>query len=162
MESCYRIPSLLFIPATGAQQKGGDGRLVAVMESKHGRVCGDGVNSTLVMRTSTDLGKSWGLPSFPFKKYASNRKWGQPQMTYERVTHTALLMFSNETLSKSPGGVQSLKSVLQVRTQHLQHSLLVVTCVLIDAYLLLASVLTDRKYGRRSDLDAPRPGTECG
>lgn len=84
------------------------------MESKHGRVCGDGVNSTLVMRTSTDKGSSWSAPSFPFKEYASNRKWGQPQMTYDRVTRTAFLMFSNETLSKSPGGVQSLNSVLQI------------------------------------------------
>eukprot|EP01043_Picozoa_sp_COSAG02_P050718 COSAG02_NODE_5246_length_4507_cov_629.114111_4_plen_345_part_00 len=114
MESCYRIPSLLFVPAVDAQHEGPAGRLVAVMESKHGHVCGDGVNSTLVMRTSTDKGSSWSAPSFPFKEYASNRKWGQPQMTYDRVTRTALLMFSNETLSKSPGGVQSLNSVLQI------------------------------------------------
>ena len=31
------------------------GALLAVLESKHGHVCGDGVNSTLVMRRSTDF-----------------------------------------------------------------------------------------------------------
>jgi hypothetical protein len=37
-------------------------------------------------------------------------------MTFDAVTHTALLMFSNETISKSPGGVQSLASVLQIKS----------------------------------------------
>ena len=37
-------------------------------------------------------------------------------MTFDALTHTALLMFSNETISKSPGGVQSLTSVLQIKS----------------------------------------------
>jgi sialidase-1 len=72
------------------------------------------VNSTLVMRRSTDFGSSWEPPFLPYQAWQSNRKWGQPQMTYCAVTETALLMFSNETLSRSPGGVQSLDSVLQI------------------------------------------------
>ena len=131
MESCYRIPSLLFVPppeattqgerevtAQGEQEatasQGGAGTLLAVVESKHGHVCGDGVNSTLVLRRSTSGGLTWEPPTFPFKRWESLRKWGQPQMAYDAVTKRALLLFSNETLSKSPGGVQSLGSVLQI------------------------------------------------
>ena len=88
-----------------------------MLESKHGHVCGDGVNSTLVMRRSTDLGSTWGTPFFPFKKWQTDRKWGQPQMAYDAATDTALLMFSNETLSRSPGGTQTLGSVLQISSR---------------------------------------------
>jgi len=111
MESCYRIPSLLFVPPAS---QGGAGTLLAVVESKHGYVCGDGVNSTLLLRRSTSGGLTWEPPTFPFKRWESLRKWGQPQMAYDAVTKRALLLFSNETLSKSPGGVQSLGSVLQI------------------------------------------------
>lgn len=115
MESCYRIPSLLYVPrSSAAAAVAHGGALLAVAESKHGNVCGDGVNSTLLMRRSTDFGSTWSPPSFPFLRWESNRKWGQPQMTYDALTGTALLMFSNETLSKSPGGAQSLGSVLQI------------------------------------------------
>ena len=115
MESCYRIPSLLYVPPSSPTAAvAHDGALLAVAESKHGTVCGDGVNSTLMMRRSTDFGSSWGPAFPPFLRWESDRKWGQPQMTYDAVTGSALLMFSNETLSKSPGGTQSLGSVLQI------------------------------------------------
>jgi sialate O-acetylesterase len=123
MESCYRIPSLLYVPPRVAVAGDVDaaptrvttpGVLLAVAESKHGHVCGDGVNSTLVMRRSTDLGSSWGKPFFPFMQWQNHRKWGQPQMVYDAMTQAALLLFSNETLDRSPGGKQSLGSVLQI------------------------------------------------
>lgn len=114
MESCYRIPSLLYIP--GPEVGGRQGTLLAVVESKHGHKCGDGVNSTLLMRRSTDGGRSWSQPSFPFRRWENLRKWGQPQMAYDSTNRAALLLFSNETLSQSPGGVQSLDSVLQIRS----------------------------------------------
>lgn len=120
MESCYRIPSLLYVPVVPAASEEGStanvGTLLAVSESKHGHVCGDGVNSTLVMRRSTDLGVTWQKPFFPYLKWQNLRKWGQPQMTYDSVTRAAFLQFSNETISKSPGGSQSLFSVLQVKS----------------------------------------------
>ena len=67
------------------------GTLLAVSESKHGHVCGDGVNSTLVMRRSTDLGVTWQKPFFPYLKWQNLRKWGQPQMTYDSVSRAAFL-----------------------------------------------------------------------
>ena len=112
--ACYRIPSLLYVPPSAAAATPHAGALLAVLESKHGHVCGDGVNSTLVMRRSTNFGSSWGAPFSPFQKWRSERKWGQPQMAYDSMTGTALLMFSNETLSQSPSGTQSLGSVLQI------------------------------------------------
>ena len=116
MESCYRIPSLLYVPSRVDDADDDAGALLAVLESKHGHVCGDGVNSTLVMRRSTDLGTSWGAPFFPYLKYENLRKWGQPQMTFDAVTHTTFLQFSNETISSSPGGKQTMTSILQIRS----------------------------------------------
>ena len=107
--ACYLIPSLLFVPSPHPT-------LLAVVEAKHGSVCGDGVNSTLVMRRSTDYGATWQTPFFPHRRWAPLRKWGQPQMVYDRVTETAILLFSNETLSASPGGQQHLNTVAQIQS----------------------------------------------
>ena len=105
--ACYRIPSLLFVPEPQPT-------LLAVAEAKQGRLCGDVVNSTLVMRRSTYPFEEWSKPFFPYKPWASRRKWGQPQMVYDRQTKTAILVFSNETLSGSPGRVQHLNTVAQI------------------------------------------------
>jgi len=99
MEGCYAIPSLLFVPRPVPT-------LLAVAEAKHGRVCGDVVNSTLLMRRSVDFGATWSAPYFPYRPWAPLRKWGQPQMVFDNDTSTAMLLFSNETLSGSPGSVQ--------------------------------------------------------
>jgi hypothetical protein len=96
---CYAIPSLLFAPRPVPT-------LLAVAEAKHGRVCGDVVNSTLLMRRSVDFGVTWSAPYFPYRPWAPLRKWGQPQMVFDNDTSTAILLFSNETLSGSPGSVQ--------------------------------------------------------
>ena len=39
---------------------------------------------------------------------------GQPQMAYDRIARAAVLLFSNETLTTSPGGEQSLNTVAQI------------------------------------------------
>eukprot|EP00035_Acanthoeca_spectabilis_P030108 m.7949 g.7949 ORF g.7949 m.7949 type:complete len:1118 (+) comp4006_c0_seq1:170-3523(+) len=107
LEGCYAIPSLLFVPLP-------EPTLLAVVEAKRGNLCGDAVNSTLVMRRSSDYGATWGAPFFPYRPWADNRKWGQPQMVYDNHTRSALLLFSNETLNASPGTTQTLHSVLQI------------------------------------------------
>jgi hypothetical protein len=99
MEGCYAIPSILFVPRPVPT-------LLAVAEAKHGRVCGDVVNSTLLMRRSVDFGATWSAPYFPYRPWAPLRKWGQPQMVFDNDSSTAILLFSNETLSGSPGSVQ--------------------------------------------------------
>ena len=108
MESCYRIPSLLYIPpadnnptsasasaAASAEAKSNRGNktttyeygtLLAVAEAKHGQVCGDGVNTTLVMRRSMDGGNSWGAAFFPYKSWEPNRKWVRRLLT-ARLPH---------------------------------------------------------------------------
>ena len=50
--ACFLIPSSLFVPAPTPT-------LLAVAEAKQGSNCGDGVNSTLVMRRSVDYGATW-------------------------------------------------------------------------------------------------------
>ena len=94
----WAIPSLLLIPPATA---GGVGVLLAVAEARRA-ILSDDAPCTLGLRRSITAGRSWEDVTFPHGGWDSKQKWAQPQLLFDRTTHTVLLMFGNITLA--PGG----------------------------------------------------------
>jgi sialidase-1 len=111
--SCYRIPSVVQVPRTGA--------LIALAEARHGN-CNDQSAREIAARSSHDGGRSWTPIRFVAGDYANGDKWlGNPAIV---VTASGRLLLA---VSKhSPGCVgnwcaPSLPSLpsLTLRPEHI-------------------------------------------
>eukprot|EP01048_Picozoa_sp_COSAG05_P009876 COSAG05_NODE_837_length_7054_cov_2.683537_1_plen_645_part_00 len=112
MEGGYRSPSLLFVPPLQQSTPlAGAGTLLAAVESKRWLTNADNANATLALRRSTDLGTSWSRLIFPYKTWADYRMYASPQMTFDTITRTVLLMLTNCSTVKS-----YCTSVLQIQS----------------------------------------------